>query len=72
MKCASARGKRPGWASNSRFGFGGGRVAVRFAGKTVFDRLYVEHLSYQRDPFRPGTHIPQPGRSRFVDVSLLR
>jgi iron complex outermembrane receptor protein len=36
----------------------------------VFDRLYTEHLSYQRDPFRSGVHIPEPGRSLFANAAF--
>jgi iron complex outermembrane receptor protein len=32
----------------------------------LLDRYYYEHTSYQRDPFRIGARIPEPGRSFFV------
>ena len=35
----------------------------------VFDRLYVDALSYQRDPFRTGVRLPEPGRQWFSNVS---
>lgn len=35
----------------------------------LFDRFYYEHFSYQRDPFRSGAKVPEPGRSLFVTVS---
>jgi iron complex outermembrane receptor protein len=31
--------------------------------QNLFDRTYVEHLSYQRDPFAAGFKVPEPGRS---------
>ena len=31
--------------------------------ENLFDRAYREHLSYQRDPFRAGVAVPEPGRS---------
>jgi iron complex outermembrane receptor protein len=35
----------------------------------LFDRLYVDALSYQRDPFRTGTRLPEPGRQWFTNVA---
>lgn len=35
----------------------------------VFDRFYYEHFSYQRDPFRLGTRVPEPGINLYVTVS---
>jgi iron complex outermembrane receptor protein len=34
----------------------------------VFDRYYREHLSFQRDPFRSGVRLPEPGRNLFVNL----
>lgn len=34
----------------------------------LFDRYYQEHLSFQRDPFRNGQRVPEPGRSAFVNI----
>lgn len=34
----------------------------------VLNRLYYEHCSYQRDPFRSGIRIPEPGRNIFVTL----
>ena len=39
---------------------------VRIA--NIFDKSYFEHLSYQRDPFRSGTRVPEPGRNVFVNM----
>ena len=30
--------------------------------ENLFDRTYHEHFSYQRDPFRSGRVINEPGR----------
>ena len=30
--------------------------------ENLLDRTYSEHFSYQRDPFRSGTVVPEPGR----------
>ena len=35
----------------------------------AFDRLYVDHLSYQRDPFRSGLRLPEPGRTVFLTLA---
>jgi len=35
----------------------------------IFDRFYYENLSYQRDPYRSGTRVYEPGRNLFVNVS---
>jgi iron complex outermembrane receptor protein len=35
----------------------------------LFNRFYYEHLSFQRDPFRLGVKVPEPGRSFYVNVS---
>ncbi len=35
----------------------------------LFNKFYVEYLSYQRDPFRLGVRLPEPGRNFFFNVS---
>jgi iron complex outermembrane receptor protein len=35
----------------------------------LFDRYYVDALSYQRDPFRTGVRLPEPGRQWFSNVT---
>jgi iron complex outermembrane receptor protein len=35
----------------------------------VLDKKYFEHLSYQRDPFRTGVKVPEPGRTFYVNAS---
>jgi iron complex outermembrane receptor protein len=34
------------------------------------NRLYYEHLSFQRDPYRTGIRVPEPGRTFYVNLSL--
>ncbi len=34
----------------------------------VLDRFYYEHTSFQRDPFRSGIRVPEPGRNIFVSA----
>lgn len=60
----------PGWGvANLRVGFTFGTVALNVGVENLFGRLYSEHLSYQRDPFRSGVKIPEPGRNVFVNLS---
>ncbi|MBL0158178.1 MAG: TonB-dependent receptor [Bryobacterales bacterium] len=33
------------------------------------DRYYYEHLSFQRDPFRNGVRVPEPGRTLYLNLS---
>jgi iron complex outermembrane receptor protein len=35
----------------------------------IFDKKYYEYLSYQRDPFRSGVKVPEPGRTFYVNAS---
>lgn len=32
----------------------------------LFNRFYYEHLSFQRDPFRLGVKVPEPGRGFYL------
>ncbi|HEX6849802.1 MAG TPA: TonB-dependent receptor [Candidatus Polarisedimenticolaceae bacterium] len=36
----------------------------------VFDRDYLQHLSYQRDPFRSGVRLPEPGRTVYANLGM--
>lgn len=57
------------WAiTNVRLG-GEWRGVKVFAGvRNVFDRYYLEHLSYQRDPITSGVKVPEPGRTLYVNA----
>jgi len=62
--------RTPGWGVlNATAGVRRGRARVTVGVANVLDRLYAEHLSYQRDPFRSGAHVPEPGRSLFANAS---
>lgn len=37
----------------------------------LFDRFYYDHLSFQRDPFRTGVRLPDPGRSFYMNLSFV-
>jgi iron complex outermembrane recepter protein len=43
---------------------------VRMALNNLFDRYYIEHLSFQRDPFRNGARVPEPGRNLYVNIAF--
>ena len=63
--------RTPGWGiANVAAGVRIGRLQATAGVDNLFDRLYVEHLSYQRDPFRNGTRVPEPGRSIFLNASV--
>ena len=60
----------PGWGiANLRAGFTFGSLGLTAGVENLFGRLYSEHLSYQRDPFRSGVKLPEPGRNVFVNLS---
>ena len=59
----------PGWGiANLRIGANVASFTVTAGVWNVFDRLYNESLSYQRDPFRSGVKVPEPGRKFFANV----
>lgn len=63
--------RTPGWGVlNASAGLRRGRLRLAVSLLNAFDRLYVEHLSYQRDPFRSGTRVAEPGRSLFANASF--
>jgi iron complex outermembrane receptor protein len=63
--------RTPGWGvMNLAAGLRKGRLRVALGVANVFDRLYTDHLSYQRDPFRTGARVPEPGRSLFANASF--
>jgi iron complex outermembrane receptor protein len=45
------------------------RFTFRFSLNNVFDRLFLDYLSYQRDPFRTGTRVFEPGRNFYVNIA---
>ena len=65
-----AEAATPGWGvANLRAGVTIGSVGLTLGVENLFGRLYSEHLSYQRDPFRSGVKVPEPGRNVFVNIS---
>jgi len=60
----------PGYGiANARVGINFKRLAAAFGVQNIFDRFYHENLSYQRDPFRSGTQVYEPGRNFFINLS---
>ena len=57
--------------ANARLGGSLGRFRLAVGIANLFDRSYVEHLSYQRDPFRNGFRIYEPGRNVYTNVSWV-
>ena len=47
-----------------------GRFAATVGIANLLDTYFVEHLSFQRDPYRSGLRIAEPGRNLFTNVSL--
>ncbi len=37
--------------------------------ENLFDHYYVDHLSYQRDPFASGVRVAEPGRTAYVNLT---
>lgn len=63
--------RTPGYGLvNVRFGAVLRRARVTVGVANLFDRAYVEHLSYQRDPFRTGQKVYEPGRNVYVNVGF--
>jgi iron complex outermembrane recepter protein len=55
---------------NARFGGSLGRARFSVGLSNLLDRTYVEHLSYQRDPFRTGSKVYEPGRNIYANVAF--
>jgi iron complex outermembrane receptor protein len=54
---------------NAKAGVHTKRVNVAVGIDNVLDRYYYEAYSYQRDPFRLGTKVPEPGRSLYLSAA---
>jgi len=63
--------RTPGYGiANLRAGYRRGRLALAAGADNLLDHTYVEHLSYQRDPFRTGARVEAPGRSLYLNASV--
>ena len=47
-----------------------GVATILVAADNLFDSFYSEHLSYQRDPFRNGVRVYEPGRTGSISLSF--
>jgi len=62
--------RTPGYGiANLKGGVSFKGASIKLGLSNIFGRLYYEHLSYQRDPFRSGGRVYEPGRSFFMNLS---
>ena len=62
--------RTPGYAVvNLKTGLHTSKIDLALGIDNLLDRFYYEHFSYQRDAFRTGTKVPEPGRSVFLTIS---
>lgn len=60
----------PGYGlMNLRAGVQLKNLRLTIALDNVFNRLYVQHNSFQRDPYRTGARVPEPGRNLYTSMS---
>ena len=60
-----------GWGiANLKVGWNVGGLALTTGISNLFNRLYTESLSYQRDPNRSGIRVPEPGRNFFANAAF--
>ncbi len=55
---------------NVKFGIHTNKLNVAAGADNLSNRFYYEAFSYQRDPFRTGVKVPEPGRSLYVTSSF--
>lgn len=55
--------------ANLTAGLRRGRLTMAVGIANLFDTYFVEHLSYQRDPYRSGVRVAEPGRNVFTNLS---
>jgi iron complex outermembrane receptor protein len=61
----------PGYgAANLRLGLTIRKIRVWVGLNNLFDGHFAEHLSFQRDPFRSGVRVYEPGRNFFLNVDF--
>jgi iron complex outermembrane receptor protein len=59
----------PGYGiANLRLGLTIKTIRVWVGVNNVLDGYYAEHTSFQRDPFRSGVRVYEPGRNFFLNV----
>lgn len=61
----------PGYGiANLKGGLNYRGASLRLGLNNLFGRQYVDYLSYQRDPFRSGARVYEPGRNWFLSLSV--
>jgi iron complex outermembrane receptor protein len=59
----------PGYGiANVRLGLNVKGLRLWVGLNNVFDGYYAEHMSFQRDPFRSGVRVYEPGRNFFLNI----
>ncbi len=59
----------PGWSiANFRGGYRWTWMTAYAGVSNIFDKQYTEHLSYQRETFRSGIPVPEPGRTFYIGL----
>ncbi len=53
-----------------KFGLRCWKLSASFAADNLLNHYYTEHLSYFRDPFASGIHVPEPGRNFFGQLRV--
>ena len=56
--------------ANLRFGVDLKGIGLWAGVNNMFNQLFMEHLSYQRDPFRSGIRVFEPGRNLFINIDF--
>lgn len=54
---------------NLSSGWRRGSLGVSVGVSNLLDTYYVEHLSFQRDPYRTGIRVAEPGRNVFTNLN---
>lgn len=54
---------------NVASGWRRGPLAVSVGVSNLLDSYFVEHLSFQRDPYRTGVRVAEPGRNLFTNLT---
>lgn len=61
--------KTPGWATTDiKSGLNYQGVSIIIGINNLFDKQYVSHLSYARDPFQSGVKVPENGRNVYFSM----
>jgi iron complex outermembrane receptor protein len=56
---------------NARAGASYRYVRISLGLSNILNRAYTESLSYQRDPFRTGARVYEPGRNLYANLAFV-